>query len=153
MPEIGVRTAVRLNWLLLSFGSVLVVSAPVEAGQLVDWRFHANANRLDFRTNAGVQPKAMLISDPTRLVIDLPGTILKRKTVKQSLKGEIRYLRIGQLDRRTTRLVVEVLPGYTLDPAKVRFRGATAQQWSVFLPKPQRIDGSNSSNCFARHGC
>lgn len=143
----------RLNWLLLTLGSVFAFSVPVEAGQIVKWRWHENANRLDFGTNAGVQPKAMLISDPTRLVIDLPGTLLKLPTVKQRLKGEIRLLRIGQLDDTTTRLVIEVKPGYTLDPAKVRFLGTTARQWSVFLPKPQRIDSSNTSNCFARHSC
>jgi N-acetylmuramoyl-L-alanine amidase len=142
-----------LNWLLLTLGSVFAFSVPVEAGQLVKWRWHENANRLDFGTNAGVQPKAMLIYDPTRLIIDLPGTLLKRPTVKQPLKGqEIRLLRIGQLDDTTTRLVIEVKPGYTLDPTKVQFLGTTAQQWSVFLPKPQRIDDSNT-NCFARHSC
>jgi len=40
---------------------------------------------LHFKTDAKVQPKAKLIFNPMRLVIDLPGTSLERRTVKQQL--------------------------------------------------------------------
>lgn len=129
----------RLNLLLLNCLSIFVCSLPAMAGELVFWNFDANANRLQFRTNAGVQPKAMLIFNPTRLVIDLPGTALKSPTVKKPLDGAMAYLRVGQLDDQTTRLVIELKPGYTIDPQKVLFRGATPVQWSVQMPTPQRL--------------
>ena len=131
----------RLKSLLLSCFSLFVLSLPAAAGQLVFWRFDTSANQLHFRTNAGVQPKAMLMFNPTRLVIDLPGTDFNSRTVKKtSLSGTIQSLRVGQLDDKTARLVVELKPGYTLDPQKVLFRGASPRQWSVQLPKPERID-------------
>jgi len=144
---------VRLKFLLLSFCSVFLFSLPVKAGQLVFWRFDPSSNRLVFTTNGGVQPKAILIANPTRLIIDLPGTTFQRRTVTQPLAGALHTLRVGQLDARTARLVVELDPGYTLDPRQIVFRGTTPEQWSVQIPQPQRMDSAQLSNCLARQNC
>jgi len=132
---------VRHYWLLPSLLSIFLFSLPASAGKLVFWRFDAKQNRLAFITNSGVQPRAILISNPTRLIIDLPGTSLGRATVKQPLSGSMNFFRVGQLDAQTTRLVIELKPGYTLDPQQVIFRGASPINWSVQLPRPQRIEG------------
>jgi N-acetylmuramoyl-L-alanine amidase len=129
----------RLYGLLLSVLSVLWCAAPSWADRITFWRFDRNQNQLVFTTDSGVQPTAQLISNPTRLVIDLPGIRLGQPTVNQSVGGLIRSLRVGQFDARTTRIVIEVAPGYTLDPDKIQFRGATPTQWSVQLPEPERI--------------
>ncbi len=136
----------RFRWLLLlpSLLSVLLFSAAAQAGQLRSWRFDSNQNRLVFTTDGGVQPKAQLIANPTRVVIDLPGITLGRPTANQPLRGGIKEIRVGQLDNRTTRIVIELAPGYTLDPMKVKFRGATPSQWSVDFPAPERIGQSSS---------
>ncbi|PLZ38894.1 N-acetylmuramoyl-L-alanine amidase, partial [Fischerella thermalis WC542] len=57
----------------------------------------------------------------------------------------IRAIRIGQFDPQTTRVVVEMTPGYTLDPQKVKFEGISANRWRVQLPKPKREE-TNSLN-------
>ncbi len=131
----------RFRWLLLlsSFVSVFLFSAASEAGELRSWRFDSNQNRLVFTTIGGVQPKALLIPNPTRVVIDLPGITLERSTVNQAGRGAIREVRVGQLDNDTTRIVIELAPGYTLDPKEVKFRGLTPSEWTVQLPMPQRI--------------
>jgi N-acetylmuramoyl-L-alanine amidase len=119
--------------------SVFLFSLPASAGKLVFWRYSPAENRLVFTTDAGVQPKALLIANPTRLIIDLPGTTLQRPTVTQQLNGTIRSLRVGQFDDRTTRLVIELDPGYMLDPQRIIFQGASPRQWSVQLPAPQQF--------------
>ncbi|MEC4892400.1 MAG: N-acetylmuramoyl-L-alanine amidase [Oscillatoria sp. PMC 1051.18] len=129
----------RFHWLLLSFLSVLLFSSPAEAGRLLFWRFDKGQNRLSFSTNEGVQPRAQLITNPSRIVIDLPGTSLGRPSVRQNLGGLLTELRIGQVDSQTTRLVIELAPGYTVDPQQVRVRGISPTQWTVVLPPPQRI--------------
>ena len=136
----------RFRWLLLlpSFLSVFLFSAAVYAGELANWRFDSNQNRLVFTTKGGVQPTAQLIPGPTRLVIDLPGISLGRRTANQSLRSGFREIRVGQLDNQTTRIVIELAPGYTLDPQQVKFRGATPSQWSVDLPTPERLGPSSS---------
>jgi N-acetylmuramoyl-L-alanine amidase len=129
---------VKLRWLLPgTFGIIFMLSSPALAGKLESWRFDANQNRLFINTSSAVQPKAQLIFNPTRLVIDLPGTRFGRSQLTQPVGGAIRSLRIGQFNEDTSRMVVELAPGYTLDPNQVKFVGTTASRWTVQLPTPQ----------------
>ncbi len=136
----------RIHWLLPSFSTVFLLSSPAQAANLQSWRFDANANRLYITTEAGVQPRAQLIGNPTRLVIDLPGIRLNRLPVNQPVGGAIARVQVAQFDQQTTRLVIELSPGYTLDPQQIQFRGITANQWTVQLPTPQRV--ANASSLF-----
>jgi N-acetylmuramoyl-L-alanine amidase len=129
---------VKLRWLIP--GTVLCISllsSPARAAKLQSWHFDVNRNQLEINTNGAVQPKAQLIFNPTRLVIDLPGIEFGRPQLVQSVGGAIRLVRIGQFDPQTTRIVVELNSGYTLDPKQVKFEGITANRWQVQLPKPE----------------
>ncbi|PLZ12270.1 N-acetylmuramoyl-L-alanine amidase [Fischerella thermalis] len=130
----------KLHWLIpstvLSISSVLL--SPADAANLESWRFDSNQNRLEINTDGAVQPTAQLVFNPTRLVIDLPGIKFGRPQLVQSVGGAIRAIRIGQFDPQTTRVVVELNPGYTLDPQQVKFEGVTANRWQVQLPQPKR---------------
>jgi N-acetylmuramoyl-L-alanine amidase len=137
---------VRFHWLLPSILSVFVLSSTAEAAKLRSWRFDANQNRLQFNTDGSVQPKAKLIFNPTRLVIDLPGTTLQRSTVKQEYGGAVRSVRVGQFNENTTRIAIELSPGYKLDPNQVKVRGVTPSQWTVQLPVPQKVAVAPSTN-------
>jgi N-acetylmuramoyl-L-alanine amidase len=90
---------VRFRWLLIlsSFLTVFLFSAAAQARQLLTWRFESNQNRLVFTTDAGVQPRAQLIANPTRVVIDLPGIALGRPTANQRVGGAIRKCEWGNL--------------------------------------------------------
>ncbi|MBH8577466.1 N-acetylmuramoyl-L-alanine amidase [Nostocaceae cyanobacterium CENA369] len=128
----------KLRWLLPgTIGTIFLLSSPALAGRLESWRFDANHNRLEINTSEGVQPQAQLVFNPTRLVIDLPGTQFGRPQLTQQLGGGLRAIRVGQFDPQTTRIVVELNPGYTLDPKKVQFVGSTASRWTVQLPTPE----------------
>lgn len=121
----------------LVFFYFLLLTFPAQAARLQSWRLDTTQTQLEFSTDEGVQPRAQLISDPTRLVIDLPGVQFGRPQLTQPYTGAIRSVRVGQFDQGTTRLVVEYAPGYTIDPNQVRFRGVSANQWTVQLPRPQ----------------
>jgi len=131
------RSNFKLPWFLPSLAGVLLLPSSVQASNLQSWRFDVRQNRLEFSTDEGVQPTAQLVSNPTRLVIDLPGTKLKRPKVSESFGGTVQTLRIGQFDAQTTRLVIELAPGYVLDPAQVKVRGQSPTRWSVQLPTPR----------------
>jgi N-acetylmuramoyl-L-alanine amidase len=128
---------VKFHWLTLSFLSIILFCSPAKAGKLLSWELNDRDNSLVFITDEGVQPQAQLLANPARLVIDLPGTVLGRETIKEDHSGAIRSFRIGQPDPQTTRIVVEFAPGYTIDPERVRFRGISATQWEVSLPSPR----------------
>jgi N-acetylmuramoyl-L-alanine amidase len=134
---------VRFERLIPSFLGIvgaLIIASPAEAARLQFWRFNPTENQLVFTTDSGVQPRAQLIANPTRLVIDLPGTTLGNSNLSQLVGGGVREVRVGQFDAQTARIVIELDPGYTLDPQQVQVRGATPTQWTVQLPTPQRVD-------------
>ncbi len=138
---LGDYLALRFNCLIpatLGAVSALVLTMPAEAAQLQSWRFDARQNRLVFTTDTGVQPRAQLIFNPTRIVIDLPGTTLGRPTANQAVGGAVREVRVGQFDAQTTRFVIELNAGYTVDPRQIEVRGVQANEWLVQLPTPTR---------------
>ena len=138
----------RFHWLLSGFIGVFLFCSPAKAGKIVSWEFESQDNNLVFTTDEEVQPEAELLSNPTRLVIDLPGTTLGRETVKESYEGAIRGFRIGQPEPDTSRIVVELAPGYTLDSDDIEFEGISATEWEVKLPEPKvsRVDVADSSD-------
>lgn len=123
----------------------MLMAAPAKAARLESWQFNANQNQLEITTDGGVQPKAQLVSDPTRLVIDLPGIVLGRPVINESLSGTVRSMRIGQFDRDTTRIVIELAPGYTLEPSQIKFRGISDRRWLIKLPTPRLTSTSLTS--------
>ena len=135
----------RFHWLLSGFIGAFLFCSPAKAGKIISWDFEPQDNDLVFMTDEGVQPKAELLSGPTRLVIDLPGTTLGRETVKESYQGPIRGFRIGQPEPDTTRIVVEWAPGYTVDADDIEFEGVSPTHWTVEIPDPKvsRLTSSN----------
>ncbi len=130
----------KLNWLIPgTLGTVLLLASPTLAARLDSWRFDANQNQLEINTIGAVQPKAQLLFNPTRLVIDLPQTVFGRPQITQALGGAIRSIRVGQFDKETTRIVVEINPGYTLDPQRVQFTPINDSRWLVKLPDPEVV--------------
>ncbi|MEO0770690.1 MAG: N-acetylmuramoyl-L-alanine amidase [Cyanobacteria bacterium J06649_4] len=134
----------RLNRLLpgLSLVGALLLTLPAEAARLQFWRFDPQENRLTFTTDDSIQPTAQLLSNPTRLVIDMPGTTLPMAE-SQSLDGAIKTISVSELDEETTRLVVEYNPGYTVDPSQVQVRGESSRQWTVQLPEPTEAEAGS----------
>lgn len=109
------------------------------AARLQSWRFDSTANRLEFVTDEIIQPRVQLLPNPVRLVVDLPGVQLDRPTVNQAYSAAVRSIRIGQFDAQTARIVVELSPGYTVDPQQVKVNSNADASWSIDLPTPQRV--------------
>ncbi|MEH2277476.1 MAG: serine hydrolase [Nostoc sp.] len=123
----------KLRWLLLSLISILLLSSPAKATRLESWHFDPTQNQLDLTTDSSIQPRVYLINNPKRLVIDLSGTILDYPTTKQNFGSAIREIRIAQLDPQTTRLVIELAPGYTVFPQSVIVKGDSPYHWVIKL--------------------
>ena len=110
---------------------------PANAGKLVSWEFQSRNNSLVFTTDESVKPQIKLVDNPTRLVIELPGTTLGRTTVKEKYLGAIRGFRVGQSSNDTVSLVVEIAPGYTIDVERVKLNNSSNNRWTVELPNPK----------------
>lgn len=135
----------KFHWLLLTLLNLLLWASPAEAGRLLFWRYESNQSRLVFTTDERVQPRAQLIPNPTRIVIDLPGVVIGRPSTEQNVGGVIRSVRVGQFNPSTARLVIELAPGYTVNPQEVKIRGISPTQWTVTLPNPERVSDSQPS--------
>jgi N-acetylmuramoyl-L-alanine amidase len=125
------------KWLtsgMLATLGTLVVVAPARAATLQYWWFDAQTNQLVLTTDSEVQPRAQLLVNPTRIVVDLPNTQLGSTSNRQSVGGAVREVRAGQFDRQTARLVIELSAGYGLNPQDVRVQGLRPNQWAVQLP-------------------
>ena len=129
--------------------SALTVTVPADAARLQTWWFDAASNQLTFMTDTGIQPRAQLIYGPTRIVIDLPNTTLSGGSSRQAIGGPVNEVRTGQFDSQTTRIVIELGEGYTVDPQQVQVRGIQGNQWVVQLPAPAREAGEPSSETSA----
>ncbi|MBW4656148.1 MAG: N-acetylmuramoyl-L-alanine amidase [Kaiparowitsia implicata GSE-PSE-MK54-09C] len=116
---------------------MLMLATPASANSLRSWQYDTRNQQLTFTTQQDVQPRAQLIFNPTRLVIDLPGVRVGAPRTQAGSAG-IREIRTGQVTADAARLVVELEPGYTLDPQQVAFRGQSPTDWTVQLPTPTR---------------
>ncbi|WP_404786012.1 N-acetylmuramoyl-L-alanine amidase [Altericista sp. CCNU0014] len=125
---------------VVGFG--LLTATPAVAARLQSWRFDANANRLEFATDETIQPRVQLLPTPVRLVVDLPGVKLDRPTLNQSYSAAVRSIRVGQFDAQTARIVVELSPGYTVDPQQVKVNVNANGLWSIDLPTPQFVQNA-----------
>ena len=104
---------------------------PAEAAQLIRWKLGTQQRPLEFVTDVPVKPRAQFLLDPPRIVVDLPGVVLERPTLRQAGQGVVQQFRLGQLDARTARLVIELDPTQDIDPTQVQIRGITETQWIV----------------------
>lgn len=116
-------------------GVCLFGGLPAKASaRLQTWQFDTGQNRFMFTTEGGVQPQVSLGQNPNRLIIDLPGIITDEAVADQFIGGAVRAVKVMQADARSTRMVLELDPNYTIDPQQVRVWGLTESQWVVQLP-------------------
>nr|WP_238718396.1 N-acetylmuramoyl-L-alanine amidase [Petrachloros mirabilis] len=104
------------------------------AGRLTFWRFNPQQSRIELVADEGMQPRAFILMNPTRLVIDLPNTTVPRARDRTQISRFVRAVRVAQHDRQTTRVVLELSPGFTLRADQVRVRGIAPNRWFVQLP-------------------
>jgi N-acetylmuramoyl-L-alanine amidase len=132
----GVAVFGAITGSIISLG---LFATAATAARLQSWRFDTNANRLEFTTDENIQPRVQLLPNPVRLVVDLPGVRLDRPTVNQGYSAAVRSIRVGQFDPQMARIVVELSPGYTVDPQQVKVNINPDASWSIDLPTPQWV--------------
>ncbi|MEA5602985.1 serine hydrolase [Nostoc sp. UHCC 0252] len=121
----------KSHLLAIGLSSLLLVAGQAKASRLQSWYFDSKQNQLHLTTTSGIQPKAFLLDNPNRLVLDLPGTSFNSDTVKKSFGKAIKEIRIGKSDNKTTRFVVELAPGYHIASRNLSIKGDSRSHWIV----------------------
>ncbi|MHC5752434.1 MAG: serine hydrolase [Nostoc sp.] len=120
----------KSHLLAIGLSSLVLVAGQAKASQLQSWYYDSNQNQLDLTTTSGIEPKAFLLDNPNRLVIDLPGTNFNSDTVKRSFGKAVKEIRLGKPDSQTTRFVVELAPGYDVTSQNISVKGDSRSHWS-----------------------
>lgn len=110
------------------------VCTAVDANDLRYWDFDVQQNRVEIVTEDGIRPKASMIANPTRVIIDLPGVKLRDGSIRQgNISGYVTQVRLGQVSDYTTRIVVELDQSYSMRPWEVKVRSLAPNRWYVQL--------------------
>jgi beta-lactamase class A len=121
----------KSHLLAIGLSSLLLFAGQAKASRLQSWYFDSKQNQLHLTTTSGIQPKAFLLDNPNRLVIDLPGTSFNSDSVKKTFGKAIKEIRIGKSDNKTTRFVVELAPGYHITSRNLSIKADFRSHWIV----------------------
>jgi len=107
-----------LNLRLLSLSlcgltcSFAIATPTAHANRLETFVYDLTDSRIEFSVKNDIEPKGTVISNPTRIVIDLPGIVYQGPTVRRRVGKGVQAVRVGQVDANTTRMVVEFCSGF-----------------------------------------
>jgi N-acetylmuramoyl-L-alanine amidase len=125
---------VKTVWIALVTLGVIGGADAAWAGKLTYWQFDSAGSRVDLITDAGTQPRATVIHNPTRLIIDLPNTSIRKRRKTKRISQYVKEVRVAQFNRSTARVVVELSDDYALLAEQVKVRGLAPNRWYVQLP-------------------
>lgn len=109
-------------------------AAPV--AKLEDWRFYPEALQLEITLSAASQPRHFYLSQPPRIVVDLPDTQLGYVPTRQNYSGAIQSIRVSQLNADVTRIVIDLAPGTFLEPSLVQLQPVSWKNSNRWVLRP-----------------
>ncbi len=125
-----------LGYALIFLAGIISVPA-AQANRLETFTLDKSRNRIEFTTQDQVEPRGQIITNPTRVVIDLPGAKFTGPTVRKNVGSMVQSLKVGRLDPLTTRLVVEFAPNFNadlLDQQPLKMEAKSPSRWSIQFP-------------------
>lgn len=132
----------------ISLIAIITTNLPIMAGTLEKWNFDTRTNQLQIKIKDGVKPNYFILSQPPRIVIDLPDTQLGKVSKNQLFNsGQIQQVRLSQFTPEITRIVLELSPDTNLNPDNVKLisQSPNNEQWLIqtkITSKPLNINNS-----------
>jgi hypothetical protein len=140
------RYLLQIN--LFTFYAIFALNAGISTAESVakleDWRFDPKAAQLEIKLSAPSQPHFFYLSQPPRIVVDLPTTKLGNVSTQQNYSGAITSIRVSQYDLDVTRIVMDLAPGTFLDPNHVQLQAVSRQNPKRWLLRPFPVGKSTS---------
>ena len=121
-----------------------ITSAVPSNAQLQDWRFSPENGLLEFTLSNATQPKYFYLSQPPRLVVDLPSTKLGSVPTQQNYSGTIQRIRLSQLNTNVTRIVMDLIPGTAFNPNQVQLQPASPNNPTRWVLRPFLTNYTNN---------
>ncbi|MEO1431131.1 MAG: AMIN domain-containing protein [Cyanobacteria bacterium J06632_19] len=115
-----IRCSLLSLYATVAFNTNSTIAAPV--GKLEDWRFSSQGSQLEISLWAPSRPQYFYLSQPPRVVVDLPDTKLGYVPTQQNYYGAVERIRVSQLNDNTTPIVMDLAPGVFLDRDRVQLQ-------------------------------
>jgi len=125
-----------------------IATPTAQANRLETFVYDLNDSKIQFSLKNDIEPKGVVINNPTRIVIDLPGLVYQGPTVRRRVGKGVQAVRVGQVDANTTRMVVELSPEVTLNPRDLRLKSLKPGEWTMKLPQNIAAIDLNSATNF-----
>ncbi|MBH8576517.1 AMIN domain-containing protein [Nostocaceae cyanobacterium CENA369] len=119
------------------------IAAPV--AKLNDWRFSPEALQLEIILSAGAVPRYFYLSQPARLVVDLPDTKLGHVPTQKNYSGAIQRIRVSQLNATVTRIVLDLAAGTSIDPKQIQLKPVSRKNSTRWVLRHLISSSSRSS--------
>ncbi|BAZ66682.1 MAG: AMIN domain-containing protein [Pelatocladus maniniholoensis HA4357-MV3] len=120
-------------------------SNAVPVSKLKDWRFDPQTSQLEITLSAPSQPRYFFLSQPSRIVVDLPGTKLGYVSTQQNFSGAIKSIRVSQLNADVTRLVMDLTPGTFINLNQVQLQPVSPQNPTRWVLRPVNVSNNTYS--------
>ncbi|AFZ14745.1 hypothetical protein Cri9333_3937 [Crinalium epipsammum PCC 9333] len=91
-----------------------------QAANLIGWKFDPTTNQLEINLDQATLPRYSLLSQPTRIVIDLPNTQLGTLQTQQTYSGAVRAIQLFRSQSNLTTIILELSPQVVLTPEQVQ---------------------------------
>ncbi|MEL6128792.1 MAG: AMIN domain-containing protein [Cyanobacteria bacterium J06628_4] len=127
-----------------SLATLALAISPALAEGLTDWAFDTATSELTFSLSDTVFPQFFLLSEPPRLVLDIPDTEIGTIEPEQIYDGSVQAIRVAQYTPDQVRVVIELAPDIVLAPdqADIQFDDSDGLRHWRF--RPLIADGETS---------
>ena len=121
---------------LVGLTSTMAITTPIaQANRLETFVYDLDDSKIEFSLKNDIEPRGIVLNNPTRIVIDLPGLVYQGATVRRRVGKGVQAVRVGQVDANTTRMVVELSPDVTLNPQDLKLKSRQPGKWTMQLPE------------------
>ena len=119
-----------------SLATLALAISPALAEGLNDWAFDTATSELTFSLSDAVFPQFFLLSEPPRLVLDIPDTEIGTIESEQIYNGSVQAIRVAQYTPDQVRVVIELAPDIVLAPdqADIQFDDSDGLRHWRFRP-------------------
>jgi len=129
LPSLGVSL-----FSLIAFTPSISLAQPL--AQLNNWEFNPKTQKLEISLSATATPQYFYLSQPQRLVLDLPNTKLGKVSTQKEYSGAIQKIRISQLNANITRIVLDLAPESKFEAKKVQLQPFSPQKPTRWVFNP-----------------
>ncbi len=108
---------------------LLLLTHPLRSlgAELTAWQFDPLKTQLELTIEGEITPRYFILSDPLRIILDLPDTAIASAVPPQFYSGAIRQISLDRSQGQVTRLILELAPGITLAPQPVQIQSLVGE--------------------------